>query len=800
MEKNMNDIYDLEEIKSRADCRQMAQILGIPKANNGRYIATWRGGKNGNVAIEEKEWYDHKEQRGGSVLDLVMAVKGGCPLIMAAKFTAEQYGIQPIKPMFTPGRKSRYDDLIEQGYKEISRDAFTDVDGNALHYEVRMEHPTEKKEFLQCDASGRWSIKHVETVLFNLPKIAPSTYALIVEGVKDAKTLIEWGFTATTNAGGAGNWKDSYSDALAGKICCIIPDNDIAGAKHAQVVGKSLTGKAKEIRVLTLSKIEKGDVTDWRDKEGGTKAQLTEMLKSAPLWEALEDGDTALLNAKEANLHPFSNYRLEKTKKPGKDGQYEKTPRLVGDMIDDLHRRFLGFPRVVGEGALFDHDRDSKSIRYLSDTPDLFAWMQEKSGKQSNWHNSADGFISKDEFFRSVKANAPRYESISRVPDWPRRDDVYYCHAPLPKPTQDHRAFEGLIDMFNPANEYFRALIAAMFTAPLFFRRGIPRPLWIIDSEDGQNTGKTTLAESVAELYGDSPIRANAKTMTFNMERIIKSMLSTTGRDKRVFLLDNVTGNFKSEELADLVTASSITGMAPYGRGEETRPNNLTYIVTCNSGTIDTDLATRAFIIFVKRAELSKAWKTRLMDYIAQQRLQIFADMIDRIQNGNDFNEPSRTRFPEFETTVLQRQCKNLAELKSVYATIEHCRDEANSEEDVATQIQEAIEQNLEGLTSLPRCQKVFIPSKTITQWLKNGIDLPVKQDSDYIQKVRELAKNRTLECVDPKISRFPPREVAGVKMRRGVMYIGPSYDSSSDEVHCVTYDGNKNDLVKVTG
>lgn len=794
----MNDIYDLEEIKSRADCRQIAQILGIPKANNGRYIAVWRGGKNGNVAIEEHEWYDHKEQRGGSVLDLVMAAKGGCPLIMAAKFVADHVGVQPLKPMVTLGRKSRYDDLIEAGYVEMCRDVFTDVDGNPLHYEVRMEHPTEKKEFLQCDAQGRWSIKHVETVLFNLPRVSKSSYALIVEGVKDAKTLIDWGYVATTNPGGAGNWKDSYSDSLAGKICCILPDNDIAGEKHAQVVGKSLTGKAKEVRVLKLSMLRKGDVTDWRDKEGGTKAQLDQLLKSAPLWEQLEDGGAAILSAKEANQHPFSNYKLVKSKNPKKDGEYDRIPRLINDMITELHLRFLGFPRVVGEGALFDHDKETKSIRYLSDTPDLFAWIMEKSGKPVNWHNAADGFVSKEEFFRSVKANSVRYESISKVPDWPRRDDVYYCHGELPKPSEGQRVFEGLIDMFNPANDYFRSMMCALFTAPMFFKKGIPRPMWIIESEEGQGTGKTTLAESIAELYGDSPIRANAKTITYNMERLVKSMLSTTGRDKRVFLLDNVTGNYKSEELADLITATSVTGMAPYGRGEETRPNNLTYIVTSNSATIDTDLATRSFFIFVKKAQVSKDWKTRLMDYIAQHRLQIFADMIERMQNGAEYNEPCRTRFPEFEKTVLQRQCKNLAELKSVYATIEHCRDEANAEEDIATQIQEVVEQHLSEIMALPRCSKVFIPTKTITAWLKHGIDLPVKADSDYIQKVRELAKNRTLDCVDPKISRFPPRETNGVKMKRGVLYIGPSYEEGSTEAYCVTYNGKSNEVVKV--
>jgi len=68
---------------------------------------------------------------------------------------------------------------------------------------------------------------------------------------------------------------------------CILPDNDVPGRAHAEQVARSLTSKAKEIRVLTLPGLpEKGDVSDWF-LNGGNKETLLDMAEKMPLWKLL---------------------------------------------------------------------------------------------------------------------------------------------------------------------------------------------------------------------------------------------------------------------------------------------------------------------------------------------------------------------------------------------------------------------------------------------------------------------------------------------------------------------------------
>ncbi len=71
----------------------------------------------------------------------------------------------------------------------------------------------------------------------------------VVEGEKDALTLIELGIPATTNVGGAGSgkWLPHYSDQLAGCRVTVIADNDDPGKRHARAVAAAVTSAAKSV-------------------------------------------------------------------------------------------------------------------------------------------------------------------------------------------------------------------------------------------------------------------------------------------------------------------------------------------------------------------------------------------------------------------------------------------------------------------------------------------------------------------------------------------------------------------------
>ena len=91
---------------------------------------------------------------------------------------------------------------------------------------------------------------------------------------------------ATTNPGGAGKWRDEYSECFSGADVVVIPDNDDAGRNHAAQVAHSLTGIAARVRVLDLAVHWPGcpskcDVSDLLDT-GQTREQLDALIDRAP--------------------------------------------------------------------------------------------------------------------------------------------------------------------------------------------------------------------------------------------------------------------------------------------------------------------------------------------------------------------------------------------------------------------------------------------------------------------------------------------------------------------------------------
>ena len=106
----------------------------------------------------------------------------------------------------------------------------------------------------------------------------------VVEGEKDADNLAKHDFVATTNIGGAGNWKPALNQHFAGKVVYILPDNDEPGAKHAVDVARNLHGVAASVRIVKLPGLpDKGDVSDWIEA-GGDLSGLVDFCKAVPVF------------------------------------------------------------------------------------------------------------------------------------------------------------------------------------------------------------------------------------------------------------------------------------------------------------------------------------------------------------------------------------------------------------------------------------------------------------------------------------------------------------------------------------
>jgi 5S rRNA maturation endonuclease (ribonuclease M5) len=138
---------------------------------------------------------------------------------------------------------------------------YTDENGTLL-YQVVREEP---KNFKQRRPNGEGWIwkKHPHQVLYRLPEVLESPIVFVVEGEKDVETLRHHGFVATTNAGGASaRWLDDYTEALRGRECVIIPDNDDPGWQRASMIAKALLGAAVRIVIVDLPNNTK-DISDW---------------------------------------------------------------------------------------------------------------------------------------------------------------------------------------------------------------------------------------------------------------------------------------------------------------------------------------------------------------------------------------------------------------------------------------------------------------------------------------------------------------------------------------------------------
>lgn len=176
---------------------------------------------------------------------------------------------------------------------------YTDEQGEPILQVAR----TERKSFpvIHLDKGSWWWGDGGHTaILYHLPRlkeaIAKNQRVFLVEGEKDVESLEALGFYATTNKGGAGKWKDSVSQQLAGARVVIIPDLDEPGYKHGRLVAMELSKLAREVRVMNLRKLDKelpdkGDVSDLIEKLGTLAARkaLEEAAERATLLSRLVD-------------------------------------------------------------------------------------------------------------------------------------------------------------------------------------------------------------------------------------------------------------------------------------------------------------------------------------------------------------------------------------------------------------------------------------------------------------------------------------------------------------------------------
>jgi hypothetical protein len=141
---------------------------------------------------------------------------------------------------------------------------YSDEHGELL-YQVTRHFPP--KDFRQRYPDGRggwiWK-KHPQQVLYHLREVLESPIIFLVEGEKDVETLREWGFVATTNAGGAkAPWLPQFTETLRNREVILIPDNDQPGRARVLRIARALLGVAARIIILDDLPGYTKDITAW---------------------------------------------------------------------------------------------------------------------------------------------------------------------------------------------------------------------------------------------------------------------------------------------------------------------------------------------------------------------------------------------------------------------------------------------------------------------------------------------------------------------------------------------------------
>jgi putative DNA primase/helicase len=157
----------------------------------------------------------------------------------------------------------------------------------ALLFEVLRFDPKNFKQ-RKPDGNGGWIPKlgNVRRVPYRLPEVLAANEVLVPEGEKDCDNARKLDFVATCNSGGAGKWRDEYSEYLRGKSVTIIADADEPGRKHAQEVATSLWLRAASIKKFELRGAK--DLSEWIER-GGTREALLGLIRDTPEWKPSDE-------------------------------------------------------------------------------------------------------------------------------------------------------------------------------------------------------------------------------------------------------------------------------------------------------------------------------------------------------------------------------------------------------------------------------------------------------------------------------------------------------------------------------
>jgi hypothetical protein len=468
--------------------------------------------------------------------------------------------------------------------KVVATYDYVDAGGRLLFQVVRFD----PKAFRQRrpDPKGKegwaWSLKGVRRVLYRLPQVlqavAEGRPVYVVEGEKDADNLHRLGVTATTNAGGAGKWKNNYSEALRGARVVILPDNDDAGRNHALQVARSLHGVAASVRVVPLPDLPpKGDVSDWL-AAGGTAEQLQALVDATPEWAPPEGGPPGPESADDrpcititTDEHLVNDEAVSALARDSsisqRGGMLVRVVRDVSPAAKGIRRPFA--PRIEPLPPPLLRERLAANARWFS-LRETKEGIVAKPDRPPAWCVAAV----------HARANWPGIRHLEAVVDYPvlRPDGTILCRPgydpdtgllleptgafpEIPdRPTKDAAIaardvlLEVVADFPFERDVHRAAWLAALLTPLARFAFVGPAPLFLVDA-NVRAAGKGLLLNCISRIITGEPF--TIATYTTDEDELRKRITSLALAGDRLVLFDNLAGQF-----GNAVLDAALTGTA----------------------------------------------------------------------------------------------------------------------------------------------------------------------------------------------------------------------------------------------
>lgn len=267
------EIINANPLKAEFERRQVKLHPAGP--NRWKCCCPFHTDKTPSLQIDEDKrlWQCFGCKAGGTIIDAV-ALFDKISIAAAMEKLTPEHKREKFKPKSSGNGKP-------WNIKKIYH--YQDVNGFDVFEVVRLE-PKDFRQRHMVNGAYVNSMEGVLRVIYRLPEVTKAKQVWIVEGEKDADTLADLGFVGTCNAGGAGNWMDSYSDSLTGKEVILCGDNDKPGQDHIKEVYESISLKAASTRTITVPAPSK-DVSEYVATFGGdlaaAKTALQKLLDNA---------------------------------------------------------------------------------------------------------------------------------------------------------------------------------------------------------------------------------------------------------------------------------------------------------------------------------------------------------------------------------------------------------------------------------------------------------------------------------------------------------------------------------------